>query len=235
MMESTLVHIRRGDEVLMLHRITKDNDINKGKWIGVGGKFLHGESPEECMRREVYEETGLKIDEYRYDGIVTFQSDLDETEYMHLFTVTGFHGELKNCDEGVLKWLPKDQLTHIPHWVGDRIFLSLVMYRPFPFFSLKLVYDHGTLTRAILGEHNCLVTDRLILRPWLKEDAPYLYALASDPETGPAAGWPPHRSLQESEEILETVLKRPETYAIVLRDSAEPIGSVSLQNFSLTR
>ncbi len=251
MKETTLVHIIKDGCVLMLHRVSKENDINHGKWIGVGGKFEWGETPEECMRREVREETGLRIDEYRYCGIVTFASDDDEMEYMHLFTVTGFHDrnknyvrqgklipgsrpvELKKCDEGELEWLPKEQLTHIPHWPGDRIFLSLILDREIPFFSMKLIYRKGELVQAALNEHNCLVTDRLILRPWLQEDASALYRWAKNPNVGPRAGWPPHVDVSHSRSSIRDILTRPEIYAIVLRDTSEPIGSVGLQNFRL--
>ena len=138
-MNTTLVYIEKGEEVLMLHRVRKSGDINAGKWIGVGGKFEEGESPEACMRREVFEETGLQVDEYRYAAVVTFSCD-DDYELMHLFLVTRFHGELQTCAEGDLEWLPKSQLTEIPHWSGDRIFLSLLFGKPRPFFSLKMVY-----------------------------------------------------------------------------------------------
>lgn len=250
--ETSLVHIIKDGCVLMLHRIRKKHDINHDKWIGVGGKFEWGESPEECMRREVYEETGLLIDEYRYCGIVTFVSDEEDMEYMHLFVVTGFHDtqgtfvkngrslpesgplRLKNCDEGELEWLPKSELTRIPHWEGDRLFLSMIMDREFPFFSMKLVYRRGELVKASLREHNCLVTERLLLRPWLWEDAADLYEAARDPEIGPAAGWPPHTDVADSRRVIRDVLTRPEIYAIVLRDTSKPIGSVGLQNFRIT-
>ena len=252
MKETSLVHIIKDDCVLMLHRTRKKNDINHDKWIGVGGKFEWGESPEECMRREVYEETGLLIDDYRYCGIVTFVSDEDDMEYMHLFMVTGFHDtegnyvnnaksseegspiRLKECDEGELEWLPKSELTRIPHWEGDRLFLSMIMYREFPFFSMKLVYRQGELVKAVLNEHNCLVTDRLLLRPWLREDAADLYESARNPVIGPPAGWPPHTDVADSRRVIRDVLTRPEIYAIVLRDTSKPIGSVGLQNFRLT-
>lgn len=251
MKETTLVHIIKDGCVLMLHRISKKNDINHGKWIGVGGKFEWGESPEECMRREVREETGLCIDKYRYCGIATFASDDDEMEYMHLFTVTGFHDrnrnyvrdgklvpgskpiELKQCDEGALEWLPKEELTHIPHWAGDRIFLSLILDREIPFFSMKLIYRKGELIQAALNEHNCLVTDRLILRPWLLEDATALYQWAKNPNIGPRAGWPVHVDVSHSRSTIRDILTRPEIYAIVRRDTSEPVGSVGLQNFRL--
>ncbi len=251
MKETTLVHIIKDGCVLMLHRISKKHDINHGKWIGVGGKFEWGETPEECMRREVREETGLRIDKYRYCGIVTFASDDDEMEYMHLFTVTGFHDrngtrvadgvslpgavpiELPECNEGTLEWLPKEELTHIPHWPGDRIFLSLILDREIPFFSMKLIYRKGELVQAALNEHNCMVTDRLILRPWLVEDASALYKWAKNPNVGPRAGWLPHMDISVSRDTIRGILTRPEMYAIVRRDTSEPIGSVGLQNFRL--
>ena len=251
MRETTLVHLVKDGCVLMMHRISKKHDINHGKWIGVGGKFEPGETPEECMRREVYEETNLYIDHYRYCGIVTFVSDDNETEYMHLFTVTGFHDRdgvfvsggklqpgvreiaLKDCAEGQLEWLPKEMLTQIPHWAGDRIFLPMILDMEIPFFSMKLVYRSGELIHASMNEHNCLVTDRLILRPWLEEDAAALFRWAKNPKIGPRAGWLPHMDVSDSRIAIREVLTRPEIYAITLRDSAEPIGSVGLQNFRL--
>ena len=181
MKETSLVHIIADGCVLMMHRISKKNDINHGKWIGVGGKFEWGETPEECMRREVREETGLWVDQYRYCGIVTFVSDDDDMEYMHLFTVTAFHDRnqasgkdvrLRECDEGTLEWIPKEMLSRIPHWAGDRIFLPLILDMEIPFFSMKLVYQKGALIHASMNEHNCFVTQRLVLRPWLAEDVP---------------------------------------------------------------
>ena len=149
MIYSTLCYIRRGNDYLMLHRIKKENDANKDKWIGIGGKFEDKESPEDCVLREVYEETGLTLTDYRYRGIVTFVSDRWPTEYMHLFTADGYTGTLKECDEGVLEWLPREQLTQIPHWEGDAIFLDLIA-RDVPFFSLKLQYEGETLVQAVL-------------------------------------------------------------------------------------
>ena len=150
MLQSTLCYIRRGDEYLMLHRIKKENDANKDKWIGIGGKFEDKESPEDCVLREVYEETGLTLTDYRYRGLVTFVSDRWPTEYMHLFTADGYTGILKDCDEGVLEWLPREQLTQIPHWEGDAIFLRL-LEQDAPFFSLKLCYEGETLVQAVLN------------------------------------------------------------------------------------
>jgi len=133
----------------MLHRVKKENDLNKDKWIGIGGKFEDKESPEDCLLREVREETGLTLTDYAYRGIVTFVSDRWPTEYMHLFTADGFEGELKLCDEGELEWLPWDMLIKIPHWEGDEIFLRLLK-QDVPFFSLKLCYEGECLVHAVL-------------------------------------------------------------------------------------
>jgi 8-oxo-dGTP diphosphatase len=134
----------------MLHRIKKENDLNHDKWIGIGGKFEDKESPEDCLLREAYEETGLTLTDYRYRGIVTFVSDRWPTEYMHLFTADGYEGELKECDEGVLEWLPRQKLRELPHWEGDLIFLDLIE-RNVPFFSLKLCYEGESLVLAVLN------------------------------------------------------------------------------------
>ena len=133
------IHNDRG-QTLLLHRVKKENDLNQDKWIGVGGKFLDKESPEECLLREVKEETGLTLTAYRYRGIVTFVSAVWETEYMHLFTADGFTGELADCEEGVLEWVDDARVPALPTWEGDRIFLQL-LDKDMPFFSLKLEYD----------------------------------------------------------------------------------------------
>ena len=146
---TTLCYLERGDEYLMLHRTKKKNDENHDKWIGVGGKFEANESPEDCMRREIFEETGLLVTEYRYRGIVTFVSDLYETEYMHLFSVTDWTGEARECDEGELAWIKKQKLFDLTLWQGDRIFLKLLQ-EDVPFFSLKLTYRGDELIEAVL-------------------------------------------------------------------------------------
>lgn len=148
--QTTLCYIEKDGCQLMLHRIKKEQDENRDKWIGVGGKFLEGESPEDCVCREVLEETGLTLTDYRYRGIITFVSDVWPCEYMHLFTAGGFSGEVKECDEGVLEWVPREKLRQLPMWAGDRIFLDL-LDRDAPFFSLKLVYRGEELTRAVLN------------------------------------------------------------------------------------
>ena len=154
MINTTLCYIRRGEDYLMLHRIKKKNDLNQDKWIGVGGKFEDKESPEDCVLRESWEETGLTLTDYRYRGLVTFVSDRYPTEYMHLFTADGFTGTLKECDEGVLEWVPYDKLMALPHWEGDAIFLDLISRDETPFFSLKLRYVGEELAEAVLnGRH----------------------------------------------------------------------------------
>ena len=150
MRNTTLCYIRRGGEVLMLHRVKKAVDENRDKWIGIGGKFEPGESPEDCLLREVREETGLTLDAWRYRGLVTFVSDEWGTEYMHLFTGDAFHGEMKDCEEGVLEWLPWESLPQLPIWEGDKIFLRLIDEEA-PFFSLKLRYRGDRLVEAVLN------------------------------------------------------------------------------------
>ena len=149
MKNTSLCYLERGGQYLMLHRVKKENDENHDKWIGVGGKFEPGESPEDCVCREVREETGLRLTDYRYCGIVTFVNG-DWTEYMHLFHATGFEGQLRECDEGVLEWIDKKKLYDLQQWEGDKIFLRLMDMRV-PFFSLKLVYEGDALTAAVLN------------------------------------------------------------------------------------
>ncbi len=149
MRNTTLCYLERGREYLALHRIKKETDENNGKWIGVGGKFQEGESPDDCLLREVREETGLKLLSWRCRGVVTFVSDEWGTEYMHLYTAGGFTGELKNCDEGDLVWLPWARLPELPIWEGDRVFLRLID-EDAPFFSLKLRYEGEALVEAVL-------------------------------------------------------------------------------------
>ena len=140
---STLVYLENAaGEYLMLHRVKKKNDINHDKWIGVGGGFEHGESPEECALRETREETGLTLTDYRYRGIVTFDCAGQETQYMHLFTADRWTGELIECDEGDLEWVPKEKVQDLPIWEGDKLFFRL-LEEGRPFFSLKLSYGAG--------------------------------------------------------------------------------------------
>ena len=148
--QSTLIYIERGDEYLMLHRTKKENDLNRDKWIGVGGKFEPGEAPEDCALRETREETGLTLTRWRYRGIVTFLSDRYETEYMHLFTADEWSGSIRDCDEGELAWIKKEALLSLKLWEGDKIFLRL-LDSDAPFFSLKLQYEDDTLVFAQLN------------------------------------------------------------------------------------
>ena len=150
MKTTTVCYIEQNGKYLMIHRIKKTDDPNKDKWIGIGGKLEAGESPFDCVRREVLEETGLTLDKVNYRGIVTFVSNEFGTEYMHLFTSTDFHGQIyASCDEGVLEWIKKDELCKIPMWEGDKIFLSL-LDTDTRFFSLKLVYEGNTLVSHTL-------------------------------------------------------------------------------------
>ena len=148
---STLCYIERDGKYLMLHRTVKKNDVNKDKWIGVGGHFEQDESPEECVLREVKEETGYTLTSWRFRGIVTFVSGNGVTEYMHLFTADGFTGEPLDCDEGQLEWVAVDDVPKLNIWAGDKIFFRLLDENE-PFFSLKLVYNgHGKLVSASLN------------------------------------------------------------------------------------
>jgi len=137
---TTLCYIEKDDNYLMLHRVKKEKDINKDKWIGIGGHFEGTESPEECLLREVKEETGLTLTDYRFRGLVTFVCGTECLEYMALYTATGFTGEMKDCDEGTLEWIPKKAVYDLELWEGDKIFFRL-LEEDRGFFSLKLVYD----------------------------------------------------------------------------------------------
>ena len=144
---TSLCYIEKDGCYLVLHRTKKEHDENGDKWIGVGGKFKPGESPLECVQREVKEETGLTMTNPRFRGIVTFVSDEWGTEYMHLFTCTEFTGTLTDCDEGELVWLPKDELITKKMWAGDRLFLKALDERT-DFFSLKLRYRGEELVES---------------------------------------------------------------------------------------
>ena len=144
---TTLCYLEKNDSYLMLHRIRKKADVNKDKWIGVGGHCEDGESPEDCVRRETFEETGIKLNSERFRGIITFVCGSNITEYMMLFTSDDFMPYdpddpevLKDCDEGVLEWVAKKDINKLSLWPGDKIFLKLID-EDWTFFSLKLVYD----------------------------------------------------------------------------------------------
>ena len=159
MINTTLCYLEKDKQYLMIHRIKKKNDCNHDKWIGIGGKFEEGESPEDCARREVFEETGLKVGKLEYRGIVTFVSKTGNEVYyelMHLFRSDDFDtvSTLPQCDEGELEWIPKNEMNKLPHWQGDEIFLDLIDQekQKVPFFSLKLVYENDKLKKAVLNE-----------------------------------------------------------------------------------
>ncbi len=146
MKNTTLIYLEQDQKYLMLHRTKKENDINHDKWIGVGGKMEENESPEDGARREILEETGLTVlpEDLHYRGLVTFVSDQSEGEYMHLFTAQRFFGTLKECDEGDLRWVPKEKVLTLPTWEGDRLFLTRIAGQD-PFFVMKLVYEGDRL------------------------------------------------------------------------------------------
>lgn len=146
---TTLCYIEQDDQYLMLHRVKKEHDINKDKWIGVGGHFEQDETPEECLLREVKEETGLTLTSWKFRGIVTFLSDQFQTEYMFLYTATAFTGELIECDEGTLEWVDKSKVYDLPIWEGDKVFFRLLAQQS-AFFSLKLRYEGDTLVETVL-------------------------------------------------------------------------------------
>lgn len=146
---TTLCYIEKDNCYLMLHRTKKEHDVNHDKWIGVGGKFEPDETPEECLLREVKEETGLTLLKYRFRGILTFIANGWESEYIHLYTATDFTGTLTDCSEGTLEWVPLDKIESLPIWEGDRIFLRLLM-EDAGFFSLKLQYEGDILAASKL-------------------------------------------------------------------------------------
>lgn len=147
---TTLCYVEQDGKYLMLHRVRKKEDVNKDKWIGIGGHFEEGESPEECLLREAWEETGLRLTSWRFRGIVTFLCEGWPSEYMCLYTADGFEGELRECDEGTLEWVPKEEVAGLNLWEGDRIFLKLLAEEA-PFFSLKLSYRQDVLCYAALN------------------------------------------------------------------------------------
>lgn len=147
MVNTTLCYIEKDNKYLMLHRTKKENDLNEGKWIGVGGKFEPNETPEECLLREVKEETDLTLTSYRLRAVITFVSDKWETEYMYLFTADAFTGEIGSCNEGDLEWVDKDKILDLPTWEGDRIFLEKLLDNA-GFFTVKVVYEGDRLVES---------------------------------------------------------------------------------------
>ena len=145
---TTLCYIEREDSYLMMHRVKKEKDINKDKWIGVGGHFEEGESPEECLLREVYEETGLTLTSFRLRGMITFVTDIYPTEYMFLYTADGYTGEITECDEGNLEWVKKSDVYNLPIWEGDKVFFRLLEEKA-ECFSLKLRYEGDQLVETV--------------------------------------------------------------------------------------
>lgn len=152
MILSTLCYIEKDNQYLMLHRTKKKNDINKDKWIGIGGKFEENESPEECIIREVKEETGLRLKSYQLRCIVTYVSTNWETEYMYVFTSDDFEGNIIECNEGDLQWVNKDEVTKLNTWEGDKIFIEK-MQKDKNFFTVKFEYDGDKLLRYALKEY----------------------------------------------------------------------------------
>ncbi len=146
---TTLCYLIRGNKWLMLHRTKKEQDCNAGKWIGVGGRFENGESPENCLYREIKEETGLDIKSHKFCGIVTFCTDIWEDELMFLYTAEDTGGEVCVCDEGDLAWIDYNDIPNLNLWEGDRIFIELLRNNS-PFFSLKLNYKGDDLVSAEL-------------------------------------------------------------------------------------
>ena len=150
MINTTLCYIEKDGAYLMIHRVKKKNDMNQDKWVGVGGKLEEGESPFDCARREIKEETGLSVNNLNYRGIITFVSDLYGTEYMHLFTSTEYEGDIDfDCDEGKLEWVKKEIIPTLPIWEGDKIFFDL-LEKEDRFFSLKLSYVGDNLVEHVL-------------------------------------------------------------------------------------
>lgn len=147
---TTLCYIEREDSYLMMHRVKKEKDINKDKWVGVGGHFEEGESPEECLLREVREETGLTLTSFRLRGIVTFSTDVYPTEYMFLYTADAYTGEIGECNEGNLEWVKKSAVYDLPIWEGDKVFFRL-LEEEVPVFSLKLRYEGDKLVETVLN------------------------------------------------------------------------------------
>ena len=149
MLNTTLCYIEKDNKYLMLHRVKKVNDLNHDKWVGIGGKFLENETPDECLLREVKEETGLTLTAYRLRGVITFLSDKWEGEYMYLYTATGYTGEMTECNEGNLEWVDIDKVCALPIWEGDKLFFEELRFDR-GFFTMMLRYEGDNLV-----EHSC--------------------------------------------------------------------------------
>jgi 8-oxo-dGTP diphosphatase len=165
--QTTLCYIERDGQYLMMHRVKKEHDINKDKWVGIGGHFEQDESPEECLLRETREETGLTLTDYRLRGVITFISDKWQTEYMFLYTATGYEGEIGDCNEGTLEWIDRTDVYDLPIWAGDRIFFRLLEWRQ-DFFSLKLRYVGEQLTEVMLDGQAISPENAALARHMLK-------------------------------------------------------------------
>lgn len=211
MKQTTLCYIERPGQYLMLHRVAKEQDENRDKWIGVGGKFEEGESPEECLLREVREETGLTLTRWRYRGLVTFISDQWPSEQMHLFTADQYTGQTTACDEGELAWVEKSCIPSLPLWQGDKLFFRL-LEQEIPFFSLKLVYQGEALISAALNGKPMPLEEQktVVFRPIELEDAETFWNLlnALDTETNYMMYEPGERRQRASMQELKDDLRR---------------------------
>lgn len=152
MINTTLCYIENDECYLMMHRVKKNNDINKDKWVGVGGKFEENETPDECVLREVYEETGLTLKQFRLRGVITFLSNEYEGEYMYLYTASEYEGSIHECDEGNLEWVAKDEVTELPIWEGDKLFFE-ELNADRGFFTMKLRYEGDSLVESSVLYH----------------------------------------------------------------------------------
>ncbi len=221
--ETTLCYIEHNDAYLMLHRIKKKNDLNEGKWVGVGGHLEPGETPEMCVRREVLEETGLTLTSLRLRGTVDFISDRWVSEVMYLYTADSFTGSLTDCNEGVLKWIPKEEIPSLPQWEGDQIFFGEIRKNR-PFFHLRLVYH---------GDH--LVSSALLPRLILASASPRRRELLERvdllPEIIPSL-LPEHPKFSDPEGVVRE-LARQKAYDIAGRFSDAPMPSEDTGRYEL--
>ena len=144
---TTICYIEQDGNYLMLHRTKKENDQSHDKWLGVGGKFDKDESPDECILREVKEETGRTLTSYQLRGVMTFVSDIWETEYMFIYTADEFEGELAECSEGDLQWIKKTEVMNLKLWEGDKIFLKKLIDGD-GFFTVKMEYEGEKLVKV---------------------------------------------------------------------------------------